>query len=509
MHKKIIRFLLLFIIFLFCTGNSYALSSSEILNTDHFIIQFDSKSSSCAAALATRLESYHEIITSFLDIEITNRVEIFLAAHDNEKLQIIKNSSALYISTDGNLIDPDKNIYSDIFNLYLQNITINAGGNSSIDKNFINALMCYPVTDQKFTELIINDLAANSGITDVQFKNIETYDNEIQFAVFTALITFIISDYNKKILMQSIRDTHYYDGFYKALSSITGDSESVIAEKFNVYLLKQKSVSDAESDNKTLVLKNDDGFTDISFDISGNGQIAVIQKKTGSYRLLLKRGENETVISLNSSQKGSIFNDIDFAGDDKLALSETGKTGSTVHVFDTESNKMTVSIFIPYLFISDINHFKNNEYIFTAGCGLTSGIYTLNTSDGKFSIITESGNYYSPIMIKDKIYFISAAAESNIMEFDKKSNELKTLFSTDQKISHLDSAAEGKLIFSLKLNGLENIYTLDIKSGNLQRITNGASSNILPRVSETGIFYFSFYKSKYRIFSADHKPADI
>lgn len=509
MYKIIIRLLLIIIMFPFLSGSSYALESSEILNTDHFIIQFDVNNSSCAAALAPRLESYHELITSFLDTEITNKVKIVLTTHDNENLQIIKNNSELYIFTDSNLNDPEQNIYGDIFSLYLQNVTLNAGGRSSLDKNFTSALMRYPITEHKFTELIINDFAVNSGITAVKFKNIKTYNNEIQFSIYTVLIDFIISDYNKKILMQSIKDADYYEGFYKALCAITGDSETVIEEKFNTYLSIQKSGSDAESDIKTLILKNDDGFTDISFDISGNGQIAVIQKKAGSFRLLLKKGEKDTVTYLNGSQKNSIFNDIDFAGNDKLALTETDKTGSTIHIFDTESNKITFSIFIPYLFISDINHLKGDEYIFSAVCGFTSDIYRLDITGRKFSIITESGNNYSPVMLNDKIYFISDTSKSSIMELDNKSGELKTLFSTDQKISHLDSSAGDKLVFSLKINGLEKIYAFDIKSGGLQRLTNEPASNILPRASEAGIFYFSFFKSKYRIFSSAYKPADI
>lgn len=491
------------------TGNSYASGYSEILNTDHFIIQFDLKNSSCAAALAPRLELYHELITSFLDTEITNRVKIILTTRDNDNLQIIKSSSEQYIYTDGNLNDPEQNIYCDIFSLYLQNITLKSGGSLSIDKNFVSALMRYPVTEKKFTELIINDLAVNCGITAVEFKNIKTYHNEIQFGIFTALIDFVISSYNKKILMQSIRDADYYEGFYKALSAITGDSETVIAEKFNAYLSKHESGSDADLDTKKEFLKNNDEFTDISFDISGNGQIAVIQKNSGGFRILLKNGEKDSAIPLNVSQSGSTFNDIDFAGNNKLALTETDKTGSTIHIFDIGSNKITASISMPYLFISDINYLKDDEFIFSAGCGLTSDIYTIDITGGKFSIITQSGNNYSPVMLNDKIYFISGTTKSNIIELDNKSGELKTLFSTEQKISHLDNAAGGKLVFSLKLNGLENIYTLDIKSGGLQRMTDGASSNILPRATETAIFYFSFYKSKYRIFSTAYKQADM
>jgi len=506
MNKTIIKFQILFLIFtcLFLSKNGF--TSAQILTTDHFIIRFNNNSVNCAVASASRLELYHNIITSYLGIETMDRVNIFLTPEKNISFIPVKKHNELYISTDSNFTEPENKIYNELFLLYLREIMPDGKGISIIDKNIILALMRYPVTEQKFTELIINDLVNNSKITSIEFTGINKYDKEIQLSIYTALIDFITIDYTKKTLIQALKDADYYGGFYESLSKITGDSVQVISGNFSSYLQKHKSDMNIAS-NK--LLHENGEYTDISYSISENGQLAVLQKNNGDFRLILKDEKTITKNILKHSENGTVFKNPVFISNNQIALTEIHESGSTIHIYNTGSKTFSGKMYIPYLFISDINYLKDRSFIFSAGCGLTSDIYTLDMNTGKFNIITESGNNFSPAILNDKVYFISNTDKSSIIELNVKSGEIKTLFSTDQKISHLNSAKGEKLIFSLKISGLENIYTFDLQSGNLHRVTNDLNSSIAPQIYERHIFYLLFFKSKYQLFVNEYNPADI
>jgi len=511
MNTRIIKFKILFLILtsLFVSGNISDLVSSEILTTDHFIINFNLNNSSCAVALAGRLESYNESAASFLEIETMEKINVFITSERNINFNPINKSNELYISTDSDLTDPENIIYNKIFLFNLRSIMNDGKGLSTLDVNFINAIIGYTVTEKNLAELIVNDLVNNSSITSIEFDKINKYTNDVQLSIYTALINFIITVYDKKILIQTLKDADYYGGFYDSLSSITGDSITSISEKFNSYLKKHESDLYNVSNSKKQMQQESDEFIDTCYSISENGQIAVLQKKSDSFRVVIKNEKNNVEINLDHSENGTIFNNLIFLDNEQLALTEIHKSGSTIHIYNTVSNQSVGKVFLPYLFISGIDYSGDKKFIFSAVCGLTCDVYTLDMNSGILKILTESGNNYSPVILKDKAYFISGTNKSSIIEFNIRSGEMKTLFSTDQKISRLKSANGEILIFSLKINDLDNIYTLDVQSGNLRKYINDIASCISPGISGPNIYYLSFFKSKYRLFFTAYNPADI
>jgi len=476
-------------------------SADKVLNADHFVINYNLNNHNYALNLAGKLESYHDVISSFLETDPLNKLNILISENVKPSEDIENNFNIDFIISNGSSFNnPEIEIRKKIFIKYLQNITRNGNGLVIIDKNFIEALSDYPWIGNQFINLIISDMVNEAGISSVDFKKISNYNKDEQQIIYTALIDFIITDYGKKILIQSLKDTNYYNGFYKSLSKITGNSITVISNQFNSYLEKKKSVFPVKSLNKKEQLHSDDEFNDISFSISRDEQIAILQRNEDKFRVFLKQQKNDKIIILNKTTGESFFNQVLLINDEKLVVTEILPSGSNIHIFDIKNNQFTSKKFIPFLFISDIKLLNNMNLIFSAECGISSSIYIINLNMQEFRIITGSGFNYSPVVIKDKLYFISNTDKYYIVESDINNEEFKTIFSSDQKISSLSQTSELLLIFSMKINGLENIYSFDLISGNLQHVIDDYNSYLKPEISREQIYYLLYYKRGYHIF---------
>jgi hypothetical protein len=500
---------ILIITVIFFHGASTVSASSKTIDTDHFIINYTPSTSSCAASLTLLLESYHKKISDFLEIDSLVKINVILTEEDTSEINFPVKQENIKISTDGNFKNIADKIYNEIFAIRLHEMMRNNSGSLSSDKNFTDAVIKYSRTERGFIELILNDLVNEDHISSIAFDEIQKYSKIRQDAVYTVLIDFIITKYGKKIFIQSLKDADYYSGFYKSLSRISGDEISVITENFNTYLQQHNYGKSPDEKNRKKLFHNIAEFSDIAFSISEGEQAAILQKNENEYRLHLKSKSSESNINLKHAESGSWFNDLVYMKNDQLALVEIIKAGSTIHIYNMENSKLLNSIFLPYIFISNINSIENGNVIFSAACGSARDIYTFNFSNMELNILTESGNNYFPLKIKDKVYFVSKTGRNSINEFDTASGEIKTLFSTDQDISHLSRVNEKALIFSLKLNGLSNIFSFDLQTGTLHQITKDNNSNMSPRISGKFLYFFSFFQSNYRIFFDDYNNAGL
>jgi len=512
MKKKITKSPIIIILtVLFISGNSFAFSAVKVLTTDHFKINYDMDNRGFAVAVAVKSESYNDKISAFLETEPPVKVNIFLSGYSNSRFfrkTSDKVSNDLFFSTSGNFNIIESELYTDIFLIYLNNILQDSNGYKIIGENFINAIIQYPGLDHVFIETRINDLVNVSLISSIDLTEIGYYNRDEQVIIYTGLIDFVIKAYGKKKFIQSLKDAGYYGNFYLSLANITGDSIKAISDNFNAFLYKRKAVLPLEPGSKKQFLNDIDEFSDISYSIFKNTTVAVLQKNNCRFRLLLKIGENTKIIQLDHSESESFFSGTVFINEDQIAIVEILESGSTIHIFDIRNNKFLDKKFLPSLFISSINHAddikKSQEshynLIFSARCGLTSDIYTFNIKNGDFNIITETGNNYYPVSSGDKVYFVSNTDKYCIIESDSVSCAMKTIFTAEMEISYLSITDENKLIFLTKINGLENIYTIDLSSGNLQQITTDSHSKLAPQVSGKNIFFLSFYKGRYRLF---------
>ncbi|MCL1834374.1 MAG: hypothetical protein FWG49_07730, partial [Leptospirales bacterium] len=234
-------FLPLIILILFTHKISPASTDDKTLITDHFAINFNAENSAYTFAIAARLEAYNVIITSFFETDFLERVNVFIA---NSKSKYISNneSGGIYISADENFFDTEKKIYEDLFLIYLERLMYGIEGLDRIDKNFIKVLISFPKMEQENLNAILSDLINESLSSPINIENIGSCHEAIQREIYTAFTHYIISDYGKKIFIQSLKDAEYYNGFFKALSSITGEEIDKISEKFNLFL--KKSLND-------------------------------------------------------------------------------------------------------------------------------------------------------------------------------------------------------------------------------------------------------------------------
>ena len=306
------RLLLFIILILFAHKISQASAYDKTLITDHFTINFNTRTSAYTFAIASKLEAYNSIISSFFEMDFLERVNVHV--YYNQSSSSADNNT-IYVSTAENFLDTQERIYRELFLIYLERL-MHSGGLSRLDKNFIEALISFPGTEHK-TE---------------QKKEQE---------IHTLFIRYIISNYGKKIFIQSLKDTKYYDGFYKSLSGITGEGIDKISDNFNLFLQKNgKDISDIKNAERPLNDKGDK-FRDRSFTVSLN---------------------NLTVTA------------------------EVIKTGSKIHLFNIAENKITDSFFIPMLFIKEINLANSETLIFSAYCGLNIDVYTFNIKSRELKI---------------------------------------------------------------------------------------------------------------------------
>ena len=141
-----------------------------------------------------------------------------------------------------------------------------------------------------------------------------------------------------------------------------------------------------------------------------------------------------------------------------------------------------------------------DHLLFSASCGIYSDLYILNLQTGQLQNITVSGNFFCPVKIKDSVYCISVSDKYSIIEKAEETGKEKLLFSTSQKISELSFIGEKFLIFVMEINGIKNIYRLNLNGENLVQITNDNFFNHSPHFSNENIYYFSYYRHRYRIF---------
>ena len=422
------HFLFLIILILFTHKISQASINDKVLVTDNFVINFNIETGAYTFAIASRLEAYNSIIASFFETEFLERVNVYIY---NKSENISSSIDNIYISIGENFFDTEKKLYEDLFFIYLKKLT-HSDDLAKINKNFIEALISFPKTEQGDLRLILNDLINISLISSINIENIGTLPEAVQQEVYTVFIHHAISNYGKKIFIQSLKDTEYYNGFFKSLSGITGESINKISESFNLFLQNsRKDILDIDNNiennidnniknnikNKKLLIDSDDKFSDVSFSVinenkeNKENKVAILQKDKDKYkdkyRFLLKDRDEVKVIPLKVSETGSYFNNIVFLNSNLIAITEIVKTGSKLYIFDLLKYDFTDSIIIPMIFIKDINPAKNEDLIFSAYCGLTIDIYTFNIKNREFKVITESGYNSNPVMTGNKKYYIS------------------------------------------------------------------------------------------------------
>ena len=490
---------LLFFSFL-VVKNTYASVSSEVLTTDHYTIYYNLNNSSCAFALAGKLEDFNNNICDFLESDTLDKINIYIYDDtDKKNLPEIydRKRDDLFVNTGRNFNLVESELYNTIFKIYLSKIKNYGKWSSAFDQSFIDAIILYPGREHQFIELIRKDIHFNMNASSINLKDIDRFSNDERRSIYTVLIDFIITNYSKKIFIQTLKDTDYYDGFFEALSEITGDSVPEIIEKFNIFLHAQNDdQAGGELDSKQLFMDSDD-YTDVSFSLSDDGTVALLQKNGSSFKLVLNDGKT---FKLKHSENGSIFSDIVFTGNDQIIITEIVETGSIIHTFDIMREKYLADFTFPFLYISDIKYSGEGDLIFAGRSGMASDIYSFNTNSREMTMLTESGNNFFPVKLNNRIYFISINKKNNITELNPHTGEIKALFSIDGGISHLNRDTDKSLIFSSETNGMNNIYTFELESGMLRQILKDSTSCNFPQIYGKRVYFFSYYKNSYRLF---------
>ena len=304
-------------------------------------------------------------------------------------------------------------------------------------------------------------------------------------------------------MIQSLKDADYYNGFLESLSAITGDSREKILYSLKLYIDKEKQRGPVLQGKDVNIVCRSDDYSDIGVSISGNGQSAVLQERESRYRILMKRGEDEKVLVLKKSENGSFFSSLLFLNNNLIGTVENVKSGSVIHLYNTESDSIR-KLNVPYLYISDINPVNTETVVFSATCGINSNIYTININTGELTILMDSGNNFSPVLLKDKLYYVSRLKDYRIIELNILSGDLKTIYTSPGRISRIKPGNENELLFSMNTGGFYNIYSIDPRSGNQRPVILNKNYNLLSLVSGRYIYYLSYYKSSYRLFMNEY-----
>jgi hypothetical protein len=507
MKKNVSSGLLLTIIIILLSGSVYAVDSIRTLTSSHFIINYNISESNPAIKLSSDLESMYDTISRFLEIDPLEKIHLKItkdltsitpADEFNQNYEFI----SIYPEGDYNRIKSE--LYDRLFTVFLRKLIQTQNITSVIPENFIQALRRYPVMNRQLQNVMLNDLVNIEGLTSISLNQISTLNTTQQQLVYSAFIDFIISSYGKKILIQSLKDAVYYNGFFNSITMITGDSAGTIETGFNSWLLQYKSGSRLETDDRMKLIHLKDECENSSYSISDDGQIALLQIKDNQYRIFLKNKTSEEIIYLKKTGIQSSFNELIFVSKSRLAVVEILLNGSKILIYDIPGKKIVKQIPLSQLFIDEIQYSEKNKFIFSAWCGSHSDIYTFDIETDQFNIITESGNNYYPLILNNKAYYVSVSDKNNIRELDLSSGEIKSIFSSERKISDLNKVNNHTFTFFMNLNGADTLYIMDTQSGNLNRINTASPSISKPQITGRHIYFFSFFKGRYRLFTYEY-----
>lgn len=480
-----------------------ASDTSRILETDHFIIKTELNYTGYTSVLADKIENLHNLASDFIGYESPEKINVTVSTGDNYSHGFpdrIWNNDYLTVSVDENFNNSCSVIYRKIFTLYLEKSMNNTSPSSVLGDTFCDAIIRYSAADHKYILAVIYDLVNNMGIQQISLRDILKYGKPQNEGIYTASIDYILTSLGKKVFIQSLRDASYYGDLYASVSMISGITSEDLDKGFNIYLAGFKTgILDNRLNNK-IFYENDDRYNNISFSISKD-IAAVLQVYNEQYRINLKRDKHQGVIPLKHSEHGTVFDNIIFINDNLVCVSEIAHNGSILNVIDINTGSVVKRFSFPYLYLLSASPHGKDRVLFSALCGMYCDVYYIDIHTGHITTITHSGNFSSPVAIKGRLYCISLSDKYNIIELDEKTGKGKSMFSTGQKISDLSIMDENALIFTMDINGITNIYRIDLDGENLVQVTNDNYINRLPRSASRKIYYFSYYKSKYHIFS--------
>ncbi len=491
----------------FVSGSAYAVNSSRTLTTSHFIIKYNISESNPAILLSLDIESIYDTISSFLNFDPLEKIHVNVTEDLSSMIptaELYQDNNFLSVYAGGDYNRIKSELHDKLFTVFLRKLIQTQNITSVIDENLFWALTRYPVTSREFQNIKLNDLVNIEGLNLIKLNKISKFNKNQQQIIYSAFIDFIISSYGKKILIQSLKDTVYYNGFLKSISMITGYSAADIENGFNSWLLQYKSDDRLQTDGKMELIHFNDEYNDSSYSISDDGQSAILQMKDDKYRILLKSAKPEEIIYLKNSEAGSSFNELFFIGNSRIAVIEILQTGSKIFLYDIPGKNFFKTIPLFHLFISEIKYSGEGTFIFSAMCGSHSDIYTIEIKTGQFNILTESGNNYSPIILDNKVYFVSMNDKSDIRELDNNTGGVKSIFSAEGKLTDLNRVDNHTFTFSMNINGKDTLYVMNTKSGSFIRVNIASPSILKPRITGRYIYFFSFFKSRYRLFRYEY-----
>jgi hypothetical protein len=507
MNKKSFFLIFFVIVCLLFLEKTYAVDSARTITSPHFIILYDISESSIAIQSASDLESFHDTISGFLEADPLEKFHVKISGNFGITIPaggFYREQSILHINPGADYNRTKVELYDNLFIIFLSKLVHAKTIGSVLEKNLISALKQHPVTSREIQSIKFSDLVNIEDISSINLNNISKFHPEQQQIIYSAFIDFIISSYGKKILVQSLKDTVYYGGFFKSVSMITGKTAADIETGFNSWLKQFKSGSRLNAGTKIEAVHLKDEFNDTSFSISEDGQTAILQVKNTKFRILIKNGSSEMIIPLEKTESDNSFNELLFINNNRLAVVEILKSGSKILIYDILRGEFVKTIIFPYLFINEVKCSGIEKMIFSARCGSKSDIYTYDIKSEEFNIITDSGKNYSPLLLNDKAYFVSVTDKSSITELNIITGESKSIFSAEREISDLNRADDNTFTFLMNINGNDTVYIMDSQSGNLSRMSLVIPSINKPRVSGRFIYFFSFFKSRYRLFKYEY-----
>jgi len=145
MNKRIIHLQIvsLIIITFFLSKEVYAFQCEKILSTDHLVVNYESDEIGYAISLAGKIESFYTSVTSFLEINPPDKLRIFISKEKNINYFLTASNRSrinFFIPSGSNLNIIENEIYNNICRTFLNNITGNNQGVSSVNEIFFKAI---------------------------------------------------------------------------------------------------------------------------------------------------------------------------------------------------------------------------------------------------------------------------------------------------------------------------------------------------------------------------------
>lgn len=502
LFKKNIFLLIILAASIYSPLNSYAFTTWNVLNKNGYRIHYSNADKEYALNLSADIENNFIKIKNFIGYKPDSYFNIYLVQKGLKEsiLNFFKTSSGgvkVYVDEDYNKsinriweFSIDKTIsmlHDKSSGFSIQKIK---GYESWLSQTLAHYLIKGFSSED---DMVLRSLIDQNIILSLNPDPAQQFSKIEINALHLGFIHFIVESFEKNIIISILNNISYCGGFIKSLEFISGHKLETIEEDFNNFFasryfeIKKNNYSSIKT--KIIDLNN-------SHILAANqkGGILAYNNLTHSIDLLLSGSDSDlmelnTVASIpfKTHKQGTIQGS--FYNDDKFVITVTEEHGTHFYFYNILDSSLHQKIFIPYIFLRELSrsHFHDG-IVFSGSEGPRNDIFILNTGSMEIEKVTEGKAFYCfpAVLNKEKIIFVEKTDKNNIHKIDRKGGNMTLLWEFSNTVKYLAVFENDDIYFSWDLDGIYNIYRLNISGKKTTKLTD----------YNTGAFRPLIYKNK-------------